>query len=153
MPKKPTKSQQMLAKTYRVSVKTITRWRLAGAPLDNPAGMAQWLEQGRRTAVLPGTATARQADSRAEFYRVQALRVALKLEKEKGELLRADIVQDSIARAMGIMFSELDRIFASDFPSVCRGMDEAGIRARAIDAIERTKSAFREALGKPGALQ
>ncbi len=151
MQKKPARSQQKLAKTYHVTPKTITRWRQAGAPLHDPDGMALWLEQGRRTAALPGTATARQADHRAEYYRVQALRVALKLEKEKGLLLRSDMVSDSIARGMAGLFSELERAFVDRLPAVAKGRSEAEVRDFAIKSIEGLKAALREAWSKPGA--
>lgn len=41
-----------LAKRYRVSVRTVRRWRADGAPLGDAAKMKQWLA-GRRTAPTP----------------------------------------------------------------------------------------------------
>lgn len=76
---------------------------------------------------------------REEFLNEQTKR----LKNQEKFVLKSD-VEDSALSIMGVMFAELDRIFASDFPREVEGLDKAEIREKAESKIERLKERLRE---------
>src|SRR5207237_857360 len=70
----------------------------------------------------------------------QGLREQLKYEEDKGNLLPAIPIQEQTATCLSILFASLERVFATEFPAACKGMDELTIRAKAKESIETLRT-------------
>ena len=64
--------------------------------------------------------------------------------KRRGEVVNREQITGGIQTAMAILFSELDRLFTSELPASAKGLDEAGIAAKAKQKISELKVVLRE---------
>jgi hypothetical protein len=81
-----------------------------------------------------------------ELKRAQAMRERIKLAEDDGRVVDRTTVADGIAKAVGVMFGELDRVFTSELPTRGKGMDELGLRKLAATEIEKIKAGMRDKL-------
>lgn len=82
----------------------------------------------------------------AELKRAQAMRERIKLAEDDGRVVDRTTVSDGIAKAVGILFGELDRVFTSELPTRGKGMDELGLRKLSLTEIEKIKDSMRKEL-------
>jgi hypothetical protein len=126
-----------LSKKYKTHPRTIRRWVEQDAPLDNALSMREWLQS--RKHIPKGLAEKPKAGEmnwHKELKKFQALREELAYMRERGEVLPARPIQEQTAACLAILFASLERIFATEFPASCKGMDEIAIRTKALAAIE-----------------
>ncbi|MGC3961306.1 MAG: hypothetical protein QM813_26285 [Verrucomicrobiota bacterium] len=81
-----------------------------------------------------------------ELKRAQTMRERIKLAEDDGRVVDRATVSDGIAKAVGIMFGELDRVFTSELPTRGKGMDELGLRKLSVTEIEKIKTTLRDKL-------
>lgn len=151
------KSQQRLADALGVSRQLINYHVKRGQDPPDTLDDVAWrvyLESVSKGGVL--------GDMDDTEVRRATLREKLRLAKEKadeavrdnqiaaGELIDRATISDGLARAIGIMFSELDRVFCAEVPARVKGRDEIGIRHICRTEIERLKESLKEKFAEMG---
>jgi hypothetical protein len=86
---------------------------------------------------------------REALNRAQTKREELRLERERGELMSADEACRQAAAAMGLTFSELDRI-SRECPPALQGLDAVGVHKRLSAEIARMRETLREKFDEIG---
>ena len=79
-----------------------------------------------------------------ELKKVQTLRDRIRLAEDEKRVIDFEVVRTGIRSGMSILFSELDRVFLSEMPSMLKGLDEIGIRDKADEQLERLREMLRE---------
>ncbi len=129
-------------RAHRVDLGDFIRWWFSptrtNAPAPDPDSQPQ-LELGDADLAQPVNGTWQESKAR-----VATLREIQRLAQDRRELLSRSDVQHALSRGMADLFSELDRVFASQFPGRAKGMSEVQIRDIAQDAIEKMKDGLRE---------
>lgn len=78
-----------------------------------------------------------------EKAKTQTLRERIKLAQDERNVIDRDEVSAGIKAGVAILFSDLERIFASELPPVLKGLDELSIRAKVLSEIETMKASLR----------
>lgn len=108
--KKPKTTNAQHARTYKVDRSTIHRWKRDGAPIHDPAAMADWL--AARHHVAAAAAPEGIAASRAALLKWQAARARLLFEKERGLLIDVATVAADMRRIASAIQSRIGILIA-----------------------------------------
>lgn len=80
----------------------------------------------------------------ARLKKAQAEREEIRLAKDRRTVIPHAEVAAGINSGVAILFSDLDRVFASELPPALVGLDALAIRAKVLSEIERLKTLLRE---------
>lgn len=81
-----------------------------------------------------------------ESKKLDVLLKRVDLAEKEERVIDRNTVADGIAKAVGVMFADLDRVFTSEIPTRGKGMDELPLRKLALDEIEKIKDSMRRKL-------
>ena len=130
----------------------MSRTTLAGYKRDGADGfksdgridlhaLRDWMLANGREAGQPSTEL--QA-ARIRLLAAQSEKVEMENAVRRKDMISFAEVRTGIHEAEGVLFTELERIFTNDLPSMCKGMDEMGIRQVGKKQIEVLKNSLRE---------
>lgn len=128
-------TEKEAAASYKCDIRTIQRWKKAGAPIDNPGEMAKWL--GSRKEVPAGTADALKdfcglkdlTSARLAKTIVECERLQHRLDVERGKYVLATQAMADSLRIQSAVRSELQKLLA-EAPNWA-GMTSVQIHAKA----------------------
>ncbi len=81
-----------------------------------------------------------------ESKKLDVLLKRVDLAEKEDRVIDRNTVADGIAKAVGVMFGDLDRVFTSELPTRGKGMNELALRKLALGEIEKIKDSMRRKL-------
>jgi hypothetical protein len=99
-----------------------------------------------RTGTAPKKIRESIARARLRLLRTAGDREALKLSKERDEVIEKAVAGPQIARAITAFWNALDRIAEIELPCDLKGCDENQIREKLCAAFHRVKASLRDEL-------
>lgn len=81
-----------------------------------------------------------------ESKKLDVLLKRVDLAEKEERVIDRNTVADGIAKAVGVMFGDLDRVFTSELPTRGKGMNELALRKLALGEIEKIKDSMRRKL-------
>lgn len=136
-------TQAQVARRYGVTISAICQQVKAGMPLTNWEAVEEW----RANTTQPKSNSPSLAEARLAKLKAETERIELKLQIDKGEMIRKSDVADGATAAMAAMSAELMAMM-NDLPGQLVGLAEIGIRDKLGARIDLLLANFKGRMEK-----